>query len=1234
MTALNKFYAIAGLGQIRTTSLMAVVIVMVLMSAPFSQALDGTWTNNANGNWSVGSNWQGGTVADGADSTATLDNVITGDRTITLDIAPTIGNVTVLDTDKNYAISGANTLTLDVTSGSPTLSVPSGRTLTISSVIAGSDGFTKTGDGILTLSGNNTYSGGLVVNAGQVNFNQDYHFGDAAGALTFNGATVYLNDDVTVYSMRPVVVNPAANVIKLQGNGHWHLGGPVSGTGGVLFQGNPNGNISARLTNLNNTVTGELGLNSGSGGNLTVELASLLDGAGYGNIYFMPSSQQSYFQWATAATNALVMDNRQIEFRGDGTTTATIQNNNTSPNNGITINTDLVVPGTGAKSLTLNAASGPTNVFAGKITDGTGGATVSITKAGAGKWVLFGTNTYSGGTTVSQGTLEANSTNSLGAGNVTVSSTSAYLLIGAEGAMTNTTSLYLPSATTKNITLNADLSISRLFIAGVEYPAGTYTSSGAGSAWMNAGSGALIVGAAAVQPLFWDSDGGTPGAGGATPTGIWGVDSYWSSSYAGDAATAAWTAGRTATFAAGTDASGTYTVTVDGTKDIGGLTFEDGTVTVSGGTALKLVTNALAYVAASRTATIATPITEDATARQLTKSGAGTLTLSAANSHSGGTVLSAGILSIDNNAALGTGTITLEGGTIQSSDATARTLNNPVILSGNTTVGGAGNLTFSSPGAGSVAAASTLTVSSGLTATIASAMGGSGALTKAGAGTLILAGTNTYSGATTVSGGRLVIDSGQINSSGAVTFSSDCTLVITNGGKVFSGGSQHFIGTQNCNAKVMGGASTALWDLGGQQLLFQNISGNNHLFIDGGGVAGGAVVTNIGSGTSAYLYLGRSTANCSIVVTNGAQMFVNGKTVLGATYYATGYTNATNNSIFVSGGVADSMFSCPNGVYVGGGGTENGGSDRPGSSWSLFHVGAGGVVTNTGYNSGNRQADFVVGYVNVANAPNPPTQNNRFEVDGGKAFLMGNLSVGYSKVASEAISNAVRIANGGWVDVPGYLNVGWADGTSATGSWNSVSITNGGHLVTGANSYIGYAPGNTREAINNATTVGGTYNGTNALWDLGGNSLAVGYSTGTGVATGNVLRVNYGGVVTNISTLTVNATNTLELGAGGQIYAGSVTNSGTLAVTIDGGASPACGRLDVTGNLNLNNTTLDVTINANPGAPCVIASYGSLTGGFAATNGLTSNHRLEMDYQNSSQIAIIYAAGGTVIMFR
>jgi len=152
---------------------------------------------------------------------------------------------------------------------------------------------------------------------------------------------------------------------------------------------------------------------------------------------------------------------------------------------------------------------------------------------------------------------------------------------------------------------------------------------------------------------YWDSNGATAGAGGATPIGTWGTDNYWSTSSGGTVDTTAWTDGANiAVFAAGTDATGTYTVTVNGTRDLSGLTFQEGSVTLSGGTALRLVGNTTANVAAGRTATISTPISQDTTTRTLSKQGAGTLVLSGANTSIGYIDIRAGALNIASGASI------------------------------------------------------------------------------------------------------------------------------------------------------------------------------------------------------------------------------------------------------------------------------------------------------------------------------------------------------------------------------------------------------------------------------------------------------------------------------------------------------------------------------------------------------------------------------------------------------
>src|SRR5439155_9669231 len=63
-------------------------------------------------------------------------------------------------------------------------------TMTISAPVSGSIAVTKAGAGTLVLSGTNTFTGGLKLNAGTVSYSADANLGAASGAITFNGGTL------------------------------------------------------------------------------------------------------------------------------------------------------------------------------------------------------------------------------------------------------------------------------------------------------------------------------------------------------------------------------------------------------------------------------------------------------------------------------------------------------------------------------------------------------------------------------------------------------------------------------------------------------------------------------------------------------------------------------------------------------------------------------------------------------------------------------------------------------------------------------------------------------------------------------------------------------------------------------------------------------------------------------------------------------------------------------------
>jgi len=121
----------------------------------------------------------------------------------------------------------------------------------------------------------------------------------------------------------------------------------------------------------------------------------------------------------------------------------------------------------------------------------------------------------------------------------------------------------------------------------------------------------------------------------------------------------------------------------------------------------------------------------------LVQAGSGTLTVSATNSHTGGTTISAGTLALGSAGALGTaGPISLTGGTLQFS-----AVNTTDYSSRFSTAAGQGYRLDTN--------GEDVTLAGDLTSS-------GGSLEKVGSGTLTLTGANTYSGGTTISAGTLV----------------------------------------------------------------------------------------------------------------------------------------------------------------------------------------------------------------------------------------------------------------------------------------------------------------------------------------------------------------------------------------------------------------------------------------------------------------------------------------------
>ncbi|HEX4588671.1 MAG TPA: autotransporter-associated beta strand repeat-containing protein [Gemmataceae bacterium] len=148
---------LAGMSRLWVIGSVALIVAGLLPATALAQS--GTWSQAGAAppyNWSDATNWSGGIIADGANNTATFATAgLTANQGVTLDSARTIGSL-VFDNPTNnfgWSIGGTNILTLSNTTA-PTIAVnKAGITASLSVPLAGTQGFTKTGPGTLSLSG-------------------------------------------------------------------------------------------------------------------------------------------------------------------------------------------------------------------------------------------------------------------------------------------------------------------------------------------------------------------------------------------------------------------------------------------------------------------------------------------------------------------------------------------------------------------------------------------------------------------------------------------------------------------------------------------------------------------------------------------------------------------------------------------------------------------------------------------------------------------------------------------------------------------------------------------------------------------------------------------------------------------------------------------------------------------------------------------------------------------------
>jgi autotransporter-associated beta strand protein len=264
----------------------------------------------------------------------------------------------------------------------------------------------------VTLSGNNSYSGGTFVsNDAMLAVAADNNLGAASGALTLGNGTTggVLRIDQTGFTSanRSIVLagtasGSTANKLAIGvASGTASFGGNISGSGnldltGSAYSGAPGGTGTVVFTlGGNNTYTGATSISN----NVTVRAGS-----------------------STALGN-----NSAVTLQGTGSTLDLNNNNLTIGSLASSVSSNVTL---GNRTLTTGADNTSTS-FAGVLAGSGGG----LTKTGTGTLTLTGSNTYTGVTTISSGNLSINATTAVGStSGINLADTTAIIYTGSAAA--------------------------------------------------------------------------------------------------------------------------------------------------------------------------------------------------------------------------------------------------------------------------------------------------------------------------------------------------------------------------------------------------------------------------------------------------------------------------------------------------------------------------------------------------------------------------------------------------------------------------------------------------------------------------------------------------------------------------------------------------------------------------------------------------------------------------------
>ncbi|MCG3147213.1 MAG: hypothetical protein PCFJNLEI_00651 [Verrucomicrobiae bacterium] len=514
---------------------------------------------------------------------------------------------------------------------------------------------------------------------------------------------------------------------------------------------------------------------------------------------------------------------------------------------------------------------------------------------------------------------------------------------------------------------------------------------------------------------------------------------------------------------------------------------------------------------------------------QLTKLGTGFgLVLHGSNSFAGPVLVNGGTLTLQNQYALGMNSITVSNGTVfvntgsQFNFGFGTSQQNLLITGAGSTWTNGNALTVGRISGASQSLSNSLTVDNGASLRVA--------------------------GGIRVGEGASAVFESMFNS-----------LIVTNGGQVFKTGTAgSYVGdTASSNlVKIVGGGTvgtTSVWNNGGGSTFYVGYAGGtgNRLIIDGNGVTGGALLTNLTAATA--LVVGdnttRGSGGNSLVITNGGRLIVGGAAIIG--------NGASNNLATVS----------DNGSWNNGNQSLTIGSGA--ATGNVLRVGADGVVTNI--------STLVIG--------TGAARSNVVQLSGGTVWA--------TSVIATSVGNRVAFDAGtlgaGTLTYSNSAALVVGDGSSAAtlilGSGNH-SFQQGIELRN--NSYL--------KGTNNAT-----------LGALITNTLISG-AIAIGADAGNTFTIN-GPIVGTATTLTKQDGGTVVL-RGTNTYTGTtLVNAGTLTIGNTAGTGISAAPVTVSGgNFVVNNTGatstgLGVGLTVSSGSAFITNTAGTGVAANVAVNG-------------------------------